>query len=62
MPEDLMELTHSDIDGAVSELATLSGVPVTDLWAAVREQAGGERTPEGLAYGVSVVADAAEQG
>ena len=60
MAEDILELTHSDIEDAISEMAALSGVPVSDLWAAVREEAGGERTPEGLAYGISIVADAIE--
>jgi hypothetical protein len=61
MPEDLIELSYDDIDGAVGELAALSGVPVTDLWAAVREQASGQRDVDSLAYGISVVADAIEQ-
>jgi hypothetical protein len=60
MPENDLMLTHSDIEGAVTELAALSGVSAEDVWAAVREEAGGERTPEGLAHGVGVVADALE--
>jgi hypothetical protein len=55
---DADELTHSDIEGAVVELSALSGLPGPDIWAAVRECAGGERDVVSLSYGVSQVADA----
>jgi hypothetical protein len=57
---DTIELTHDDIDQAVGEMAALAGVPITDMWNAVREQTGGERDIDSLARGVQAVADALE--
>jgi hypothetical protein len=55
MPEDILELTHSDIEEAISEMAALTGLPYGDLLGAARELAGGERDVGSLAYGVAAL-------
>lgn len=59
MPETI---DHADIENAVGELVTLSGVPAPLIWDAVREQApGGYGDAESLREGVTAVVTALQE-